>query len=583
MAWSWLVIPVEDGGGAGGRTDGLAKHAAPVPKDRAWSAALDHAAGAAPPAWTQTTAAATMASDLDRKAVRRLEARAESLRVGIESLGTAGGYATQAMQAELRAVDRQLQAYRPPAPAPKLDPAEVYRREAPTFDTAKDQVEGGPAKPDGFTSLDDLDAIIAHPERFDRDVVATAGLLRQAVDQPGNEALRAQFERPSLWQQVKNSPWSDPNSDSLVVNLLRGYYAPAFIQRLVDEGPDAIKQVADSIGELSVVNQLRLAATDPGQLADNYGRMLGGAKDWAVDTVQLGVGASALTNPAIALELYAATGTNVYGEAADLVTGTGSQWLNDPDALASQMVGWEQLGEDPWRWAGNQAPDLVLELVAGVGSARLAARGLDAADELADAGQAARRLDDATALEQDLLAGGLDDAIDEAAGRGLPAERGPDSVAPAPTDGAPGAGRTPPPPPPGYPPLGPSEAYVIDRYRPGPAFTEGLPPTGPQDNLADLANSLDAPGMYLAATTDPGQLAALRAQVMDGINQGEIYYLYTIRIPEHALPVGTAGQDLAIYGGVSGADIGSAQVIAPEGGPPFDPPLDNPTYRPPDG
>ena len=129
-----------------------------------------------------------------------------------------------------------------------FNPFEVLQDKNEVFDTARDTVkqsEPSPvadalefatgnsalgnfvsgasgAGPDGFTSLDDLNAIIANPDQFDSDVVAAALVIRDAVDQPGNEELRAHFEKPSLWQQIQDSPWNDPNSDSFVVNLYKG-------------------------------------------------------------------------------------------------------------------------------------------------------------------------------------------------------------------------------------------------------------------------------------------------------------------------------------------------------------------------
>jgi hypothetical protein len=56
----------------------------------------------------------TMAADRQNKVID-LENRADSLRQSIDVLGTAGGYATTAMRAELDEVDEELQRYQPAA------------------------------------------------------------------------------------------------------------------------------------------------------------------------------------------------------------------------------------------------------------------------------------------------------------------------------------------------------------------------------------------------------------------------------------------------------------------------------------
>ena len=58
---------------------------------------------------------------------------------------------------------------------------------------------------------------------------------------------------------------------------------------------------------------------------------------------------------------------NVYQEAYDTVTGAGTALINDPDELARGVVGWDQFVNDPWRWAGNQAPDIIIEILATKG------------------------------------------------------------------------------------------------------------------------------------------------------------------------------------------------------------------------
>lgn len=286
-----------------------------------------------------------------------------------------------------------------PGNVAQFDPIRVFQDHAEAFDTAKEVVEGDRANPDEFTSLDDLDAIIDNPDRFDPDVVTTAILLRRAADQPGNEEFKAQFEKKSFWEQIKDSPWLDPNSDSLVVNLVRGAaapgvgYSPAFMQRVVNEGPGVAEQIGSGLYELSPINQAYLAVTDRGQLIDNYQSFGGGLWDWGVDTAKLGAGLTALATPGGPELLYAATGVDVRGEALNAVTSAGSTLLNDPDELAQAVVGWDQFKDDPWRWAGNQAPDIILEILGTKGASKVI-KGADAAADIAEAGRVARHLED---------------------------------------------------------------------------------------------------------------------------------------------------------------------------------------------
>jgi len=312
-----------------------------------------------------------------------------------------------------------------------FDPFQVFQNQADAFDTAKEIVEGDRGNPDQFTSLDDLDAIINNPERFDPDVVTTAVLLKRAADQPGNEEFRAQFEKKSLWEQVKESPWLDPNSDSLMVNLVRGgssgVVSPAFIQRTIDEGPGVLRQIDNSLTQLSPTHQAQLLVTDPGQLIDNYKSFGSGLMDWGVDTAKLGVGVAALATPGGAELLKATTGVDVRQEALDAAVGAGDVLINDPDELLQAVVGWDQFVDDPWRWAGNQAPDIILEILGTKGASKIV-RGVDAAADVAEAGRVAGRLDDVPGVDVDLAR--LDDvpSSPDVDGLGVPGAVIPDSM-----------------------------------------------------------------------------------------------------------------------------------------------------------
>ncbi|MGI9421098.1 MAG: EndoU domain-containing protein [Geminicoccaceae bacterium] len=301
-----------------------------------------------------------------------------------------------------------------------FNPGQVLIDNHATFDNALDSTDGLDAKGEGWSfgrawdaaydvrnglfgldndgkvGLADLDAIKDNPDQFAPDVVAAATVLRDAAER--DEELRSYFDQPNFWEKLKDSPWADPNTDSFVVNLVRGPagFSPAFIQRVIEDGPDALGKVDNSLHQLSPQGQLETLFTDPGQALDNYRAFAGGAKDFVVDTGKLIGGVAAFSNPILAAALYKTTGTNVYAEAAGMATGAGNALVFNPDQLAKDIVGWDQFVDDPFRWAGNTAPDIVLEILGTKGAGR-AAKGLRVADAAGDAAQAGRttgRLDD---------------------------------------------------------------------------------------------------------------------------------------------------------------------------------------------
>ncbi len=304
-----------------------------------------------------------------------------------------------------------------------FDPIEVLQRQGDVFDTAlstaNDDGSSGLIKnlndlvgrngPDGFTATSDIDAIVANPDQFDADVVATAIVLQNAINKPENEDFKAQFEKPSFWQQVKESDWLDPDTDSFVVNISRAIStngvsllgANEFHDRVVEEGPGVLRQVNNSLNELSIENQVRLAFTDRDQLIENYKSFGGGAVDFGVDTAKLGVGVIGLSNPAIAAQIHQHTGTNVYAETYSAITNGTTAYINGPDEFARNIVGYDQFVNDPYRWAGNQAPDIVLEILGTKGASK-AARGARAVDAAGDTAQAGTRV---LSRSQDLIDG----------------------------------------------------------------------------------------------------------------------------------------------------------------------------------
>ncbi len=255
---------------------------------------------------------------------------------------------------------------------------------------------------DGKVGLADLETIRDNPNDFPPDVAAAAIVLRTAADH--DDELRSFFDQPNFIERLKDSPWLDPNTDSFVVNISRGLSsgglslltADEFHSRLLREGPGTLEKVNNSLSQLDPINQGRLLITDRDQAFDNYRSFAGGAGDFFVDTAKLLGGAAAFANPALAGAVYEATGINVYAEATGMAMGAGNAFISDPDQMAQDIVGWDQFVEDPFRWAGNQAPDIILEIIGTKGASKAArvVRAADAASDVSGAARSAGRIDD---------------------------------------------------------------------------------------------------------------------------------------------------------------------------------------------
>lgn len=206
---------------------------------------------------------------------------------------------------------------------------------------------------------------------------------------------------------ISNSPWLNPNSDSVVVNLVRAgsgqLPSAAFVDRVRRDGPGEIRDLADSADQINrflnpVADLPRsafevLTADDKGAaLQDQIDRRIdntlsfgGGLLDWGKGAGELLVGATALSNPAMAFALERTTGVNVYEEVGNAAEGLAYGAISDPDAVANGVVGYDKLTDDPIRWLGEQAPDIALEIAtAGLGV-------VGKADDIAGAGIDANR------------------------------------------------------------------------------------------------------------------------------------------------------------------------------------------------
>ena len=187
---------------------------------------------------------------------------------------------------------------------------------------------------------------------------------------------------------------------SFVGNVVTGNHA-AIAAGVIEHGPGIAQTVGNAAFEISTLSPLtpqgfHLLVTDPGQFAENYQNFGGGALDWTVDTGKLVAAVAIAGNPGLNAQVRQVTGRDIQQEVSAAVVGAAQFAAADPDAFAATVVNWEMLEEDPIRWAGEAAPEVVLEIVtggagAGAAGARRAARaGADAADAASDANTARR-------------------------------------------------------------------------------------------------------------------------------------------------------------------------------------------------
>jgi len=307
-----------------------------------------------------------------------------------------------------------------------FDPQAVFEGERNAdFDTAKQLMAGETdAEADDFTSEDDFDAVIANPDRYHPDVVAAAMVYKEVLDNPeilGEEnhaEFQEQFSRKSLREQIMDSAWLDPNTDSWVVNLARmggGLPpSPAFMARVIEEGPGTIEDLDNSISQFRPENQVMTLVTDPNQALENYRSFGAGIYDWGVEGVKLGVGVYALNDPVFHQYLESEHDINVRAETANMLLSSGQQLINDPDAVGEAVIGWDQLVNDPWRWAGTIAPEIVIE-IATMGGATPFTAGTKAATTTV---RAVDGVTDAASVARRTVPDGLDAGTDIAAAAG---------------------------------------------------------------------------------------------------------------------------------------------------------------------
>ena len=141
-----------------------------------------------------------------------------------------------------------------------------------------------------------------------------------------------------------------------------------------------------------------LLFTDPDQFVENWVTFGDGALDWTVDTGKL-IGAVTIASNPILNEAYEAqTGVNLEEEVRAAIIAAGQMAVEDPDAFAASAINWELLETDPIAWAGQAAPEVLIEVVTAGGAtaflpgrraARAAANAADTASDAANAADAA--------------------------------------------------------------------------------------------------------------------------------------------------------------------------------------------------
>jgi hypothetical protein len=203
-------------------------------------------------------------------------------------------------------------------------------------------------------------------------------VLYLATGSAGNDGDRSRRRGGGVGRAIGElNPWLDPATGSWAVNLVRmsSGEPPSvpFLRRLVDDGPDALRSLAEPMDELSSLNQARLLVADPGQFAANWVGAGAGAAAATGDLVALGLGLAAGASPGIGSLVEDVTGRRFDTELAAQLLDGGRLLFEDPDSFGRSAVGWDQLHDDPYRWLGAQLPELALEWLAAGGAAGLRA------------------------------------------------------------------------------------------------------------------------------------------------------------------------------------------------------------------
>ena len=185
------------------------------------------------------------------------------------------------------------------------------------------------------------------------------------------------FDGPGMWNSFRHNILE---GNSVVGSLITGRHTPQSTATIVNNAGDVLGRLDNANNEIRSLNPTsfegaNLLARDPGQFFDNQRTFAGGVIDWAADSGKLAAALTIASSPVANDAWHQQTGTNIRSEIANSLRATATAAAKDPDAFAATVVDWEGLEEDPIRWAGNQAPEVVIEvLTAGTAAAPLGSR-----------------------------------------------------------------------------------------------------------------------------------------------------------------------------------------------------------------
>lgn len=269
---------------------------------------------------------------------------------------------------------------------------------------------------DGFTSVDDFQAVVDNPDEFSAEVVAAAQYMVNRAE--ADPDFADEFHKKSLFESFKTNFIDGESQVGGLLNLFAtgGLRvtpgAIEFGENLIADGGylDTIAGAADQIMTINPMSPrfIELALTDPGQLLENYKQFGLGIKDFGVDLAKLGGALAVASNPVTNALYEEMTGTNVKEEINNALLGAAEMFIVDPDALAGALVGYDLLKENPLRWAGQQAPEIVLEILTG-GAVGAGIKGSKALDAIADIADAAEDIEDVAGAG--IIAGKADDLL----------------------------------------------------------------------------------------------------------------------------------------------------------------------------
>lgn len=183
------------------------------------------------------------------------------------------------------------------------------------------------------------------------------------------------------------------DGNSVVGGLITGRPSPEAVAAIIENAPGVLNTLDNAGREIRSLNPANpegahLLLTDPKQFFDNQATFLGGAKDWAVDTTKIAAAVAIAGDPVLNAEFEKRTGRDLREEVGTALKGAAVLAVQDPDQFAAVVIDWEGLENDPIRWAGNQAPEIIIEVLTG-GSATSAVGARRAANIAADAADAA--------------------------------------------------------------------------------------------------------------------------------------------------------------------------------------------------